>query len=410
MDSQRSRRCSLERNSRGGLIVHVNPNCAFISARRSRRAQQSAGSFSFQHTCSWNIRSPSVVVLGDKTTTLSADLHSACRMSLLPAKAGGLRMSQEFMHVPVMLDEVVAAIVDTPELPVIDATLGGAGHATAILEALPTRRFIGLDQDADAIDVARRRLVAYGERVVIHHARFDEIASVANDDGIAPEGLSAVLFDLGVSSHQLDTAARGFSYHNDGPLDMRMDASTGVTAAQFLDRATEDELSALFYLHGETRFARRIARAIITDRPLHSTSQLAELVAGVIPIPARRRGHPARRVFQALRVAVNSELDVLGPAIDDAIGLLAPGGRIIVLSYHSGEDKITKDHLLFGETGGCQCPPGLPCVCGAVPTLRILNRGARKASAAEIERNPRAESVRLRVAERLGAKSPMGSN
>jgi 16S rRNA (cytosine1402-N4)-methyltransferase len=319
-------------------------------------------------------------------------------------------MSQEFSHVPVLLDEVIAAIVDTPELPVIDATLGGAGHAKAILEALPNRKLIGLDQDYEAISVARERLLPFGDRVLIHHARFDEIARVASEDGVKNGGASAVLFDLGVSSYQLDTAARGFSYHNDGPLDMRMDASIGVTAAQFLDDATEDELSALFYVHGETRFARRIARAIIADRPLHSTSALADLVARVIPIPARRRGHPARRVFQALRVAVNSELDVLGPALDDAIDLLAPGGRIIVLSYHSGEDKITKDHFLYGETGGCQCPPMLPCVCGAVSTLRLLNRGARKASPDEISRNPRAESVRLRIAERLVTIMPTGQN
>lgn len=319
-------------------------------------------------------------------------------------------MSQEFSHVPVLLDEVIAAIVDTPELPVIDATLGGAAHATAILEALPNRKLIGLDQDYEAISVARERLLPFGDRVLIHHARFDEIARVASEGGVNNGGASAVLFDLGVSSYQLDTAARGFSYHNDGPLDMRMDTSTGVTAAQFLDDATEDELSALFYVHGETRFARRIARAIIADRPLHSTSELADLVARVIPIPARRRGHPARRVFQALRVAVNSELDVLGPALDDAIDLLAPGGRIIVLSYHSGEDKITKDHFLYGETGGCQCPSTLPCVCGAVSTLRLLNRGARKASPDEISRNPRAESVRLRIAERLVTIMPTGQN
>lgn len=311
-------------------------------------------------------------------------------------------MIQEFSHTPVMLEEVLVALGPTPSLPVIDATLGGAGHASAILEADEDRVLIGLDQDEVAVDVARERLRVFGGRVRVHHARFDQITSIAKRESIAPGGVAAVLFDLGVSSYQLDTAGRGFSYHNDGPLDMRMDTSTGMTAGEFIDQASEDQLSALFYLHGETRFARKIARALVADRPLHSTTELAELVARVIPIPARRRGHPARRVFQALRVQVNAELDVLGPAIDDAIELLAPGGRIIVLSYHSGEDKITKDHLVYGSTGGCTCPPTLPCVCGAVPTLRLLNRGARKASPAEIARNPRAESVRLRVAERLG--------
>ena len=347
------------------------------------------------------IRSPPVDALGDKTTTLSADLHSACRSSLLQARTGGLRMNEGFSHVPVLLKEVVAAVTGTPDLPVIDATLGGAGHAVAILEAIPTRLLVGLDQDEQAIEFARGHLAGFADRVRIHHARFDQIVRIARDDGINPSGASAVLFDLGVSSYQLDTPTRGFSYRSDGPLDMRMDTNSGTTASEYLDHATEDELSALFYVHGETRFSRRIARAVIASRPVRSTSQLAEIVARAVPAAARRRGHPARRVFQALRVAVNSELDVLGPAIDDAVDLLAPGGRLIVLSYHSGEDRIVKNRLRYGETGGCQCPPGLPCVCGATPTLRLLNRGARKASPEEIAANPRAESVRLRIAERL---------
>lgn len=351
---------------------------------------------------------PPIPVLGEKTTTLSVDYGSVCGTSLLPAGIGGLLMGEAFAHVPVMLDEVLHAMLHTPELPVIDATLGGAGHAKAILEHFPERQLIGLDQDEAAVSASRERLSAFGDRVSIHHARFDAIARIAHAAGVADGGASVVLFDLGVSSHQLDTAIRGFSYQSDGPLDMRMDPTRGETVAQYLDRVSEEELSALFYVHGETRFARKIARSIVAERPLRTTLELAELVGRVIPIPARRRGHPARRVFQALRVAVNAEFDVLGVAIDDAIRLLAPGGRIIVLSYHSGEDRITKDHLLRGSTGGCQCPPGLPCVCGAIPTLRVLNRGARMAAEEEIGRNPRAKSVRLRVAERLDPADAIG--
>lgn len=319
-------------------------------------------------------------------------------------------MDGEYTHVPVMLDEVLNALANTPDLPVIDATLGGAGHAAAILRRYERRSLIGLDQDAAAIAVATTRLSEFNERVRIHHARFDEITRVARTEGVTTGGASAVLFDLGVSSYQLDTPSRGFSYHQEGPLDMRMNVDRGHTASEYLDESTEAQLSALFYLHGETRFARKIARAIIASRPITTTTELADLVERTIPVAARRRGHPARRVFQALRVAVNAELDVLGVALDNAIALLAPKGRIIVLSYHSGEDRIVKDHLLFGATGGCECPPGLPCVCGAQPTLRLLNRGARMATEEEIARNARARSVRLRIAERLEPIDGGGGN
>ncbi len=314
-------------------------------------------------------------------------------------------MTREFTHLPVMLTEVLEAIDGTPSLPIIDATLGGAGHSRAILDRFPTRVVCGLDQDPEAVAVATERLASYGDRAHVVHARFDEITRVALGLGIGAGDAAAVLFDLGVSSPQLDTTSRGFSYQNEGPLDMRMDTTRGLTAAAFIDAATEEKLSDLFYLHGETKFSRRIARAMVAQRPFHTTTEVADLVAGVIPIPARRRGHPAKRVFQALRVAVNEELDVLGPALDSGIELLAPGGRIIVLAYHSGEDKIAKDRLRFHATGGCECPPSLPCVCGAVPTVRLLNRGARKATSNEIAANPRAESVRLRVAERLDSTS-----
>ncbi len=211
----------------------------------------------------------------------------------------------------------------------------------------------------------------------------------------------AVFFDLGVSSHQLDVAARGFSYREPGPLDMRMDPGQPMTAAELVNSASEAELASLFAESGEDRFARRIARFIVERRPLHTTSELAEAVAAAVPVAARRRGHPARRVFQALRIAVNEELGQLGDALDDAIDLLVPGGRCVVLAYHSGEDRLVKARFVHAATGGCTCPPGLPCSCGAVASVRLLTRGARKASAAEVAANPRAESARLRAVERL---------
>lgn len=314
-------------------------------------------------------------------------------------------MSQEYRHEPVMVAEVLAALESVPDGVILDATLGGAGHAEAILEAFPAQRVIGIDRDPAAVSAAGERLARFGPRAIVRHARFDLIASLGGelDNKV---GVSAVLFDLGVSSHQLDSASRGFSYQNAGPLDMRMDQSNGEPASALIERADLQSLTQLFYSQGEERFAARIARAVLEHRPFSSTAELAEVVAAAVPQAARRRGHPARRVFQALRIAVNDELGLLGPAIDGAIAMLRPQGRVVVLSYHSGEDRIVKERFRFAETGGCVCPPGLPCVCGAVPTVRVLTRGARLASKAEIAANPRAESARLRIAERLDAQSP----
>ena len=214
----------------------------------------------------------------------------------------------------------------------------------------------------------------------------------------------AVLFDLGVSSPQLDRAERGFSYRQAAPLDMRMDRRGGPTAATVVNEYPEAELASVLRRYGDERFAARIARAIVAARPVSTTGELADLVREAIPAPARRRGgHPAKRTFQAIRIEVNDELAILPGSIDAAIELLAPGGRIAVLSYHSGEDRIVKDRLREAETGGCTCPPGLPCVCGAVPVVRLLRRGGWVADPAEVARNPRAESARLRAAERLPA-------
>jgi 16S rRNA (cytosine1402-N4)-methyltransferase len=221
-------------------------------------------------------------------------------------------------------------------------------------------------------------------------------------DVVGGERVSGVLFDLGVSSHQLDTPGRGFSYRADAPLDMRMDRQWGVTAADIVNGEDEQVLARLFAENGERRFARRIARRIVEHRPVETTRQLAEVVRDAIPAATRRTGgHPAKRVFQALRIAVNEELDVLKTGLDAALDLLAPGGRCVVLAYHSGEDRIVKAAFRDAATGGCTCPPALPCACGAVPRVRLVTRGARKPSAAEIARNPRAESARLRAVEKL---------
>jgi 16S rRNA (cytosine1402-N4)-methyltransferase len=313
-----------------------------------------------------------------------------------PVAVGGLRLTQEFKHEPVMLAEVVELFAPVPPGLVVDATVGGAGHARELLEAHPHLRLLGLDRDTDAIAAAQERLACYGDRQQVVQARFDALGEVVDH-----EPLSGALFDLGVSSHQLQTPARGFSYRAEGPLDMRMSRESGLTAAELVNTINEDDLVALLVANGETRLARRIARAIISTRPHSSTTELAVVVDAAVPRRGRRPGHPASRVFQALRIEVNEELDVLRPALEQAIELLVPGGRIVVLSYHSGEDRLVKRLFVDAASGGCTCPPGLPCVCGAVPTLRLLNRGARKADPAEVAANPRASSARLRAAEKI---------
>jgi 16S rRNA (cytosine1402-N4)-methyltransferase len=300
-----------------------------------------------------------------------------------------------------MVDEIVDLFAPVPAGTVVDATLGGAGHSRALLDAHPHLRVAGLDQDPDAVAVAVERLAPYGDRASVTHVRFDRLAQAAHDLGL--DAASGVLFDLGVSSPQLDRGERGFSHRFDAPLDMRMDTTTGRTAADVVNEYDEAELTRVLRELGDERYARRIARAIVAHRPVSTTAQLAEIVRDAIPAPARRTGgHPAKRSFQAIRIEVNAELDVLPGALDQAIDLLAPGGRCVVLAYHSGEDRIVKERFRTASTGGCTCPPGLPCVCGATPTVRLLKRGAWKPSAAEIAANPRAESARLRAVEKLG--------
>lgn len=308
----------------------------------------------------------------------------------------------DFAHRPVMADEIVELFAPVPAGWLVDATLGGAGHATALLEANPQLKVLGIDQDPDALAAAGARLERFGSRARTARSRFDQLAALVAT--AVPEGEPVVgaLFDLGVSSPQLDRADRGFSYRLDAPLDMRMDPDAARSADDVVNRDGEADLARVLRTYGDERFAARIAKAIVAARPVRTTGELAELVRDAIPAPARRKGgHPAKRTFQAIRIEVNEELDVLPVALEAAIDVLAPGGRIAVLSYHSGEDRIVKRVLREAETGGCMCPPGLPCVCGAQPTIRLLRRGGRTPGAPELERNPRAESARLRSAERL---------
>ncbi len=310
--------------------------------------------------------------------------------------------SKPFVHASVLLDRVVELFAPVPAGTIVDATLGGAGHAAALLEARDDLRILGLDQDHHALVAAQARLAPFGDRATATHARFDQLATVVAAAGAANQPIVGVLFDLGVSSPQFDRPERGFSYRNDAPLDMRMDTTRGRTAADLVNDTDERELAGILRRYADERFAGRIAKAIVHARPVLTTTELSAIVVSAIPAPARRTGgHPAKRTFQALRIAVNEELEVIPPALDAAIDVVVPGGRVVVISFHSGEDRIVKARFRLAEDGGCTCPPGLPCVCGAVAEARLLKRGGWVPSAAEIAANPRSASARLRAIEKL---------
>jgi 16S rRNA (cytosine1402-N4)-methyltransferase len=314
-------------------------------------------------------------------------------------------VSDRFHHHPVMGERIARLFEAVPPGVVVDATVGGGGHAQVILESNPMVAVVGLDQDPDALAAAASALEAFGDRVTLRRARFDSLVTVMADLGIST--LSGALYDLGVSSPQLDRPERGFSYRNDGPLDMRMDPSSDLSAADIVNGYSEANLARVIEQFGDERFARRIARAIVAARPIESTAELASIVRDAIPAAARRRGgHPAKRTFQAIRIEVNRELEILGASLDDAIDVLAPGGRCAVLAYHSGEDRIVKQRFRYAATGGCSCPPGLPCVCDAVQTVRLLKQGAWMPTDVEIASNPRAESARLRAVEKITPPPP----
>jgi 16S rRNA (cytosine1402-N4)-methyltransferase len=298
-----------------------------------------------------------------------------------------------------MAAEIVQAFGPVPAGVVLDATLGGGGHAAALLAARADLRVLGLDRDPAALAAAMARLAEFGDRVVARRVRFDRLGDAM--DALNISHLSGALFDLGVSSPQLDVADRGFSYRHEGPLDMRMDPDEPWSAADVVNGYDEHELAGIIRRYGDERYARRIARAIVAARPIETTTELAAIVTAAIPAPARRTGgHPAKRTFQAIRIEVNAELRVLPDAVDAAVAATSPGGRVAVLSYHSGEDRIVKER--FRQAAGvCECPPDLPCVCGAVQTVRVVRGIPRTASPDEVARNPRASSARLRVVERI---------
>ena len=308
-------------------------------------------------------------------------------------------------HVPVLLDRVVALVAPALERPgsvFVDATLGLGGHAEAVLDRCPAARLVGVDRDQHALDLAGVRLAPFEGRTTFVHAVYDEIPAVLDELGL--ESADGILFDLGVSSMQLDVRERGFAYAEDAPLDMRMDDSEGPTAADVLNSYPAADLARILRTYGEEKFAKPIARAIVKARetePFTGSARLVQLLRDTIPAPARRTGgHPAKRTFQALRIEVNDELGVLRRAIPAAIDSIAVGGRVVVMSYHSLEDRLVKHAFAEGTTS--KVPHDLPVVpAGHEPPLRSLTRGAEKASAEEIAQNPRAASVRLRAVARV---------
>jgi len=311
-------------------------------------------------------------------------------------------------HLPVLAEEVLEMLAPASGSLQIDATLGGGGHTERILEATnPDGRLLGLDADGAAIARVHGRLrTRFGERLVLRQANFRDLASVAPEAGFG--AVDGCLFDLGLSSFQLADTGRGFGFRAGGPLDMRFDTARGIPAAELLATLDAGELTALFRRYGEEPRAGRIARAIVDARstaPVATAEELAALIERVVPPNPRqpRRTHPATRVFQALRIAVNEELESLEAGLAAAMDLLRPGGRLVVLSYHSLEDRIVK-RFFAAERRGCVCPPEVPvCVCGRSPRLRLVTRRSITPSAEEVERNPRSRSARLRAAERLAA-------
>jgi len=305
---------------------------------------------------------------------------------------------QPFAHEPVMVREVVSLLESVPPGPLLDATVGGGGHARALLDARSDVTLIGIDRDPTALSAAALRLDEYRDRVELRRARFDRLGEVLEELQVTQ--LSGFVFDLGVSSPQLDQAERGFSYRNDGPLDMRMDPDEASTAADIVNGYELARLIDVLRDHGDERFAKRIAEAIVAARPIERTARLAEVVVSAVPAAARGGGHPAKRTFQAIRIEVNDELRAIEPALESALNSLSPGGRGVVLTYHSGEDRIVKD--VYRRRTRSNDPPGLPIEV-STPSFAVVRPAARRATTVETEENPRASSARLRAIERLAA-------
>ena len=314
-----------------------------------------------------------------------------------------MTMQTDFQHETVLLRESVDAIVTDPSGIYVDCTLGGGGHSAEILTRLkPGGMLVGIDRDPAAVAAGSARLVSDTVKIRIVRGNFAHLAGILADLNI--QQVNGFLFDLGVSSHQLDLAERGFSYMQAGPLDMRMDPAQDLSAYEVVNRYTETELSRVIFEYGEERWARRIAKFIVearTRKTLQTTTDLVEVIAAAIPSAARRQGpHPAKRTFQAIRIEVNGELSILAGALRAAVAHLAPGGRIGVISFHSLEDRIVKK-VFVSLLGRCSCPPKTPiCICNPQPVLKLCGK-AYETSAAEIEQNPRSRSAKLRVAEKI---------
>lgn len=308
----------------------------------------------------------------------------------------------EYTHKPVLLDACIQALNIRPDGIYVDGTLGRAGHSREIAGRLTTGRLICIDRDQAAIDAAQDRLAPWLDRVTLIHSNFSELKEVLSRCGVS--GADGMLFDLGVSSPQLDDASRGFSYMQDAPLDMRMDTSAPLSAADIVNTWSQEELRRILFEYGEERYAPAIARAIVRARetaPVKTTLELVEIIKSAMPPAAlREKQHPAKRSFQAIRIAVNDELGSVDRMVWEAVPRLNPGGRLAVISFHSLEDRIVKN-ALAAFAKGCTCPPDFPvCVCGKKPQVKLVNKKPIVSGAAELEENPRARSAKLRVAEK----------
>lgn len=306
----------------------------------------------------------------------------------------------EFHHISVLLHECIEGLAIKPDGIYVDGTAGGAGHSREIAKRLTTGQLFALDRDPDAVEIASDRLSAYPCAQVIH-ANFADLKQVL--ENLHLQQVDGVLLDLGVSSHQLDVAERGFSYHADAPLDMRM-SQEGYSARDLVNTCEETELARILFEYGEEKFSRRIAAAIVKERqqhPIETTGQLSEIIRNAVPAKSRREKNPSRRSFQAIRIAVNSELDNLSKALDDVFDCLKPGGRFAVITFHSLEDRMVKQKFK-SMAQGCTCPPEFPvCVCGNKPKIKLITRKPIEAGEGELAANPRSRSAKLRVAEKL---------
>ena len=316
---------------------------------------------------------------------------------------------KDYGHVPVLLHECLDALAIKPDGIYVDGTLGRAGHSLEIVKRLTTGRLIGIDRDETAIAAARERLADYGDRVTLVHSNFDRIGDILADLHI--DGADGMLFDLGVSSPQLDDAERGFSYMHDAPLDMRMDRTAYLTAREVVNSWSYEELRRILFAYGEERYAPAIAKRIVQHReqqPIETTLELVDIIKSAMPPQAlREKQHPAKRSFQAIRIAVNDELGAVSRMMRASIDHLNPGGRLAVITFHSLEDRIVKNAMLDAAKG-CTCPPSFPvCVCGNVPIVRVKTRKALVATPEEVASNPRSRSALTRVAVKL---DPSGSD